>query len=503
MRALRLAALACLLSLAGAPGTVAALQSTVAAPLQVRRVRVPRLLDLSQGAAEKLLADSGLQVGKVTPRASAAKPGTVIAQFPLAGAMVPRQSSVAITVARLGPAGVSPTHVMPAGPLTTVAPPPPPPPSIAVPPPVLVPQLVGLSVDHALGILEKLGLREAPRDSAESPLASGTVLAQKPDSGAYVVRGTPIQLQVAVPVRVLPVPSLIGRTPEAAAAILVKTGFELGEIHPLPRPDSIDVIVSQGPLAGTRAVRGTAVAVWIGAVEPGVAVPDLKDSTREAAEAALTRAGLTPGPVRFVRVVGAESTVVAQDPPAGTVVQRRTPVRTDIGVPVPPVLTVPPLLGRSRSEAIDTLRGRGLVPGRIDSVSGTGPPDMVISQVPPAGEPAKPGDTVAFGIGARDTAATPGVVPDIKDPGGTGGGGGWPWKELVIGSAVLFAAAGTTEVLRRKRIDRKWHARTDFRPGRNPRPPTLPDTTDPLSRPELSLRTGSGKLTSTIVGDGP
>ena len=94
--------LACLLSVARTPGILHALQIKPAPALKlVPRVRVPRLLDHTEADAEKLLADSGLQVGKVNRKMSTAKPGTVLEQLPRPNGLVPRGSSVDITVAIL------------------------------------------------------------------------------------------------------------------------------------------------------------------------------------------------------------------------------------------------------------------------------------------------------------------------------------------------------------------------------------------------------------------
>ncbi len=140
-------------------------------PTPPKVVTVPKLAGKTLGKAEEALTKAGLTVGAVEKRETGkAKPGTVIAQTPKAGAKLTRGKKVRLVVA------VKPPE----------------------PELVTVPNVVKQPLERAVKMLADAGLRpgaETPRPTDRA--RPGTVLDQKIKGGTTTKRGTTVDLLVA------------------------------------------------------------------------------------------------------------------------------------------------------------------------------------------------------------------------------------------------------------------------------------------------------------------
>src|SRR4029077_19650200 len=107
---------------------------------------------------------------------------------------------------------------------------------LSIAPRVVVPALVGDSLDDATAALGAVGLDllvSGNEESSSSP--EGSILEQDPAPGTRVDRGTTVRVVIAVPPpKVVPVPNLLGQSVDAAKAAL--TGVGLGLTVPPQRP---------------------------------------------------------------------------------------------------------------------------------------------------------------------------------------------------------------------------------------------------------------------------
>jgi hypothetical protein len=147
-----------------------------------------------------------------------------------------------------------------------------------------------------------------------------------------------------------------------------------------------------------------------------VTLPSLVGMPRDAAEAEITRLGLTVGQVGFQIVLsGPLGVVTASNPPAGAKVEVGTPVgitvSTRIVLPVPqpqplplpgpvlPAVVVPDLTNMTRARAERLLADHGLV---LDDVVEDSSPGIrrntVLATDPPAGTEAQPGTPVVLRV---------------------------------------------------------------------------------------------------------
>jgi beta-lactam-binding protein with PASTA domain len=350
----------------------------------IRRARLaPRLIMTSSG-------------GKVAP-------GSVVSQDPAAGTRVPVGSAVAIIfdTTRVNTTSVGSTSD---GPPTTV-----------------VPNVVGSRLKVALAKLEGDSLRGGVQVLRGTDLSRAVVASQEPIGGARV----PIRSRIALTILIdstTTVPRVVGRDGTG-----VKRALEEAELDLVAQqgPDAnvpAGLASNQDPNGGTRIRIGSPVTVTFSTGVPPVAVPNVRDSTREGAERMIAAAGLRVGDVDTVNATAGFGRVVRQEPTAGAMVPPRSTVHLDIGrrdpnapVRVPRVLTMTVPRGDS---LLTKLRLRLHVDG---SRPDTAPVSTIIQQDPAPGTTAPPGSEVHVWTASPlpppppDSAAVPSVIGLTRD----------------------------------------------------------------------------------------
>ncbi|MFC5821553.1 serine/threonine-protein kinase [Nonomuraea harbinensis] len=199
------------------------------------------------------------------------------------------------------------------------------------------------------------------------------------------------------------VPALAGLSRAAAVRALERAGLSVGDITKADSPRKIGQVLASRPAAGTHVAKGSAVALEVSA---GVKVPAVTGERREAAEAAVTGAGLKVGKVSTSCAAKPDGQVLSTAPEAGARVSGGTAVALVVarrGAPVPPVA------GQPRDGALAALRAAGLVPVvRTQVVEDESQWNVAIAQDPAPGTCAEPGARVSITVGARP--------PDGPDP---------------------------------------------------------------------------------------
>jgi beta-lactam-binding protein with PASTA domain len=408
------------------------LRVEIAVPLVGRLdVAVPDVEGRRVDTARTRLARAGLAVvvsdgGEVPP----VDVGKVLAQHPVADAVVPEGTPVTIEVgrARMVPVpsvvGLVPdeaTAVLTAALLTVSADAPtrvsdrpegvvddtaPPPGTVvaegttvtmvrAEARKVPVPDGRGLLLGEARRLLVEAGLVPGP-DPAPSTGSSGTpgsVVAQAPEAGDEVPVGSTVVLTVAAPWTVA-VPDLAGRpldelqqllvdaTAERVASLGLPVGTRalgLGRIDRRPSDRPAGTVIDQSPAAGEEAFLYGTVDV-VAAAEALVVVPDLSGLDQTSAAGALAAVGLMLGTLdtkSSARVSG----VLGQKPVAGARVPPGSAVA--VTVAVSPRVTVPDVVGSVAAVANEIIVSAGLAVG------------LPVLETPPAGEPVAPGTVLA------------------------------------------------------------------------------------------------------------
>lgn len=302
-----------------APGANVTRHSVVTLSVSALRLQaVPTVVGKNAAQAVQILGGKGFRV-KTKEVPSKAKPGTVLAQSPQAGAKVGAGSTVTINVSRgrvtvpnvvgqqrsnaiaaiRGSGLVPKAFVVPSSqPKNTVVaqspsagkqlaggstvrlnissgnssggaapPPPPPPPPPPAPATASVPDVTGQLQDAAQKQLNAAGLK-AGVVYLRSDQPQGTVVSQSPAGGATAKRGTRIQLNVALgpePGTLKGVPDVRNLDPATARSKLEAAGFKVQTLQqPVTDPAQVGKVVDEQPAGGRNAPAGSRITIYVG-----------------------------------------------------------------------------------------------------------------------------------------------------------------------------------------------------------------------------------------------
>jgi beta-lactam-binding protein with PASTA domain len=302
-----------------AANTVVNPDSPVDVWVAVRKpVLVPDLQGQDRARAGQTLADLGLNIIELGKRESNDTAGSVVGQVPAANTSVRWGAAVGVWLAIPAP-----------------------------PPPVAwVPSLIGMAQTEALGLVGNAKLTPGAISQRESSQTPGTVLDQRPAAGTQVQPGTAVDFTLAIPVRKSIVPDLVGQRQTGANALLSRNTLRIGGVMSRASKEPAGVIVDQRPAAGRQVDPGSTVDVWVAATlpPPDVTVPDLSGSSQNEAMASIQNLQLRVGPFGERESSEARGTVVAQNPPPGTVVEAGSLVSVWLAIPIVVPAIVPPVV---------------------------------------------------------------------------------------------------------------------------------------------------------------
>jgi beta-lactam-binding protein with PASTA domain/predicted Ser/Thr protein kinase len=134
---------------------------------------------------------------------------------------------------------------------------------------VAVPDVVNAMSDKARATLEDAGFT-VHVEHQESDKPVGTVLAQDPAAGAQRPKGSSVTITVAKAPAQVDVPDVTGQTEDDAVSMLSDAGFGV-QIHhqAVTDPTQDGVVISQDPAGGSKAKKGTKVAIVVGSFTAG------------------------------------------------------------------------------------------------------------------------------------------------------------------------------------------------------------------------------------------
>ena len=260
-----------------------------------------------------------------------------------------------------------------------------------------VPRVVGKQLIEARDILERRGFEvEESRVRSEAPFDQ--VLDQDPDPREEAEEGSTVVLEVSSGPGTVRVPS-VARLPQAQAIReLEKRGLRATVDRRPSDGVRAGLAMRTVPGAGEEVDRGERVQLFISSGPQQVAVPSVTGLSRDSAESRITGAGLVPA-VQEQESEESEGEVIAQDPAAGTDLERGSTVTITVSTGIEEV-TVPDVGGLGRRDASAQLRAEGLVPVERESeVTDPSEDGKVIDQNPGAGVDVEPGREVVIVIG--------------------------------------------------------------------------------------------------------
>lgn len=344
---------------------------------------VPNAVGMARATAESRIRGARLVVGGVTEEHSDTVPaGTVISQDPAANSTVEPGTAINLVVS----AGRAPVNV---------------------------PNVTGLAQAAAQTVITGAGLTVGiVTQTFSNTIPMNQVISQNPAAGTSVPPGSTVALVVSRGSQPVSVPDVVNMTQTAAQATITGADLTLGAVtHAYSDTVSIGQVISQNPVPGTTVLPGSTVALVISQGPAPVAVPNVLNMTRTAAQAALTGAGLAVGTVTqaYSGTVPVNN-VISQNPVAGTLLPPGNAVALIISQGPAPV-TVPNVLNMTQAAAQTTITGAGLTVGEVTQAhSATVPTGQVVSQTPAVGTFLPPGSAVALVI---SQGPPPVAVPNV------------------------------------------------------------------------------------------
>ncbi|HET7231188.1 MAG TPA: PASTA domain-containing protein [Longimicrobium sp.] len=204
---------------------------------------------------------------------------------------------------------------------------------------------------------------------------------------------------------IVTVPDVRGMSQAAARRALEKGGLELSRGTTLNHPRiPAGRVLSQVPLPGQEAARGSNVRVILSAGPDRRPVPSIEGMDKDDAISLLQRMGFQVR-LRTVQNMEEEGTLLGMEPRAGTQVPMPGIVILDLSAG-PPKLAAPSVLTLTREDAAARLEAAGLRLGRVSYDPGSPAPlGTVVAQSP------EPGDSTRMGYSVRVTLSGPDPNP--------------------------------------------------------------------------------------------
>ena len=268
-----------------------------------RVVPVPSVAGDSPSAAKARLGKAGFHHVADSVITSTVKQGKVVGTRPPAGALLSTSRTIVVEVS--------------GGPGT-----------------VKMPDVANEPQRQAVAQLYSDGLKVSETTEPSSSVHTGYVIRTSPPAGTGVARGGPVQVVVSSGQKLVPVPSVTGKSPVAAAFELGAKGFRVNPNQITEPSSSIPAgeVTRTSPAAGTDEKPGTPVTIYVSSGPATATVPYVTNDTRSQAAAAIRAAGLVP---QFTTVVvsnpAQNGLVVSTDPPANAAIRPGKTVTVDIG----------------------------------------------------------------------------------------------------------------------------------------------------------------------------
>jgi eukaryotic-like serine/threonine-protein kinase len=204
------------------------------------------------------------------------------------------------------------------------------------------------------------------------------------------------------------VPSVRAMAASTARAELENLGFAVKA-----GPARHDKVIAKGdviatdPGIGTSAKRGAVVTMIVSSGPVMISVPQVTGLSQAAAEAALRKAGLTPGAVTQTAsaTIGA-GIVTSTDPVAGT----SSPQTKPVGITVSAGPPLPNFVGQQFQDAQGQAQSGGYQLQQVPDASSTQPQGTITGQSPGAGTPITPGEVVTVHVSNGPPEVS---VPDV------------------------------------------------------------------------------------------
>jgi len=274
-----------------------------------------------------------------------------------------------------------------------------------------VPNVTDNQLNVAISLLQQDGFSVGEVKRVERDRPANTVLEQDPGASppeasldcafiTFFCSKPEVTLTVSAGPGSGKVPATAGLSQEEATEKLEAAGFEVDVEAVNSKSVEEGLVVKSNPAGGSTVTNGSTVSIVVSSGPKLAKVPVLVGSQRRLAVQQIRGRGLTPS-VSEEEDSSPAGEVISQSPSAGTEVEPGSTVSIVVssGEAQP---TVPNVIGRQRSEAVEAVRAAGLTPSvEEEETEVPGKVGRVLDQFPPPGSELKAGDTVTIVVGKR------------------------------------------------------------------------------------------------------
>ena len=186
---------------------------------------------------------------------------------------------------------------------------------------VQVPNLLNMTEENALSVLEQMGLKGNKIGESQSDAPAGTIISQEQTAGDKVDQGTVINYTVSAGTDSPTVPAVTGLSQSEAEAQIKALGLETSIQQSYSDTVAIGKIISVDPAEGTQLSKGATVTlvVSLGEENKQIAVPSVIGQDEATAKKNLNDTGFQVNVETTTQSNGVgEGCVASQDIPAGT-----------------------------------------------------------------------------------------------------------------------------------------------------------------------------------------
>ena len=199
---------------------------------------------------------------------------------------------------------------------------------------VLVPNIIGKTYYDAVGILDDAGLRpDKTIQEASSDAPKGEIIAQNPEANFRIKSYQPVKITVSIGSELAPVPSVIGKSQEAAFDTLTTTGFRPNRIAFVHSEDYLqDTVIAQTPPEGGGQRRGSPInlLVSLGPTPQFIELPNFQGQPAADVLVALEAVGLNVETKYSSHPKIPEGAIIAHEPPGDVMMKTGDLVRLEI-----------------------------------------------------------------------------------------------------------------------------------------------------------------------------
>jgi eukaryotic-like serine/threonine-protein kinase len=274
--------------------------------------------------------------------------------------------------------------------------------------PVAVDNYTGILEEKAVALIDGDGFEPRVRRLPNADVEQGYAYEQEPEPGTQLQKGSIVTILVSSGKPKVTVPSLVGKSRDAAVAELTTRRLEATVVEVnSDRPSGI--VTAQNPRAGTVLVAGSSVRINVSKGPRPVAVPNVVGLTYDVAAAQLQSAGFTVGraEVESDRPAGE---VVDQSPPGNSTASKGSSVTLSVSQG-PKTVAVPDVSLQTVADARATLKAAGFkVAVTRQDTDDESLDGLVMSQDPAGNAQADPKSVVTITVG---TYVPP---PDVTTP---------------------------------------------------------------------------------------